>query len=210
MRTTSEKLITDLIEHTRYNMNRVQKLSELSTEALNHRTSENSWSILECIEHLNLYGDYYVPEIDAALHRNNSLPAADYKAGRLGNYFANSMLPKEKLNKMKTFKDKDPIGSSLNKSTLEKFLNQQKRMLELLNRARKVNLEKTKVPISLTKWIKLKLGDTFRFVIYHNERHLVQAYNVLKDSGLKFPDSERTVTHFEEQVSNSKNVRHEI
>ncbi|RXM56703.1 hypothetical protein BOQ60_25350, partial [Chryseobacterium sp. CH1] len=31
-----------------------------------------------------------------------------------------------------------------------------------------IDLEKTKTSISISKLIKLKLGDTFRFVIYHN------------------------------------------
>ena len=45
----------------------------------------------------------------------------------------------------------------------------------LLNQAREVDLTKTKVPISLTRFIKLRLGDTFRFFVYHIERHILQA-----------------------------------
>ena len=40
---------------------------------------------------------------------------------------------------------------------------------------------KTKTAISISKLMKLRLGDTFRFVTAHNERHLLQAENVLKD-----------------------------
>lgn len=89
------------------------------------------------------------------------------------------MLPKEKLNKIKTFKDKNPVGSKLNKSTIERFVLQQKKILNLLSESRKIDLNRTKTAISISRLIKLKIGNTFRVVIYHNERHLVQVENVL-------------------------------
>ena len=180
-------MIADLVERTRTNMNEVQKLKQLSTEKLNWRTGEGSWSILECVEHLNLYGDFCLPEIEKNLHKNNSIPGVNFKSGFLGNFFAQSMLPKQKLNKMKTFKDKDPMGSKLDKGVLDRFLQQQKIMLELLDKGRRVNLEKTKTAISITRFVKLKLGDTFRVVIYHNERHIVQAQKVLEAQKIAFP-----------------------
>ena len=56
---------------------------------------------------------------------------------------------------------------------------QQERMISLLRMARVADLTRTKTAISLTKLLKLRLGDTFRFVIYHVERHILQADNVL-------------------------------
>jgi len=58
---------------------------------------------------------------------------------------------------------------------LTEFIAQQKQMIQLLNDAENVNLNKVKTSISISKFIKLKLGDTFRFVIYHNLRHIEQA-----------------------------------
>ena len=76
---------------------------------------------------------------------------------------------------MKTLKSTNPNGSKLDKGTIKKFINQQKRTLKLLDAARKVSLNKTKASISIAPILKLKLGDTFRVVIYHNERHIAQA-----------------------------------
>ena len=89
------------------------------------------------------------------------------------------MLPREKLNKMKTFKDKNPLGSELDKRTLERFITQQEQLLSLLEKAKNIDLNKTKTAISISKWIELKLGDTFRVVVYHNDRHIVQAKKIL-------------------------------
>jgi hypothetical protein len=176
----SETLIADLIERTRKNLNEAENLKRLSPEELNWKSEPESWSVLECIEHLNLYGDFYLPEIENRINHSQYAATSNFKSGWLGNYFAKSMLPREKLNKMKTFKDKNPLGSQLDKATLERFIHQQKKTLDLLDKARKVSLSRTKTSVSISRWITLKLGDTFRVVIYHKQRHLVQAINVLK------------------------------
>jgi hypothetical protein len=48
-----------------------------------------------------------------------------------------------------------------------------------------VNLRKVKIPISISKIVRLKLGDALLFVVYHNERHMYQALSIL--SHAKFP-----------------------
>lgn len=181
MNIKSIELISDLASRTEKIIEKVELLkSETSTE-LNWKFDADSWSILECIEHLNLYGDFYLPEIESRIQSSKYKPDLYFKSGLLGNYFATSMLPKEKLNKMKTFKDKNPNGSKLERNVIDKFLKQQQKTLELLDFAKNVSLSKTKTAISISKLIKLRLGDTFRVVIYHNQRHLVQIDNCIKN-----------------------------
>ncbi len=181
MKINTNQLIQDLERRTHNNIKVVENYRSISDEKLNYKSSKESWSVLECIEHLNLYGDFYIPEIQNRLKKNTTSSKDVFKSGLLGNYFAKSMLPKEKLNKMKTFADKNPVGSSLSKNVLDRFLEQQQKMLSLLDQSRKVNLNKTKTSISISKLIKLKLGDTFRVVIFHNDRHILQAENILKN-----------------------------
>ncbi|HLU87105.1 MAG TPA: DinB family protein [Taishania sp.] len=180
MKLKNAQLIDELIEITNQNIQQVQAFKELVDSQLNYKINPSSWSILECIEHLNFYGDFYLPEIDKQIKRSKHRHGTEYKPGWLGNYFANSMKPKEKLNKMKTFKEMNPINSKLTTATLDKFLEQQQKLLVLLEESRKIHLGKTKTAISISKMIQLKLGDTLRFFTYHNERHIVQAQKVLK------------------------------
>ena len=148
---------------------------QLSEEELNYRSTENCWSALECIEHLNLYGHFYLPEINRVLKKSDSKTEPVFKSGLLGNYFANSMKPKATLNKMKTFKEMNPIGSDLDKSSIDEFIRQQRSTIDLLSEARQKSLNRIKTSISISRMLKLKLGDTFRFLIFHIERHLDQA-----------------------------------
>ncbi|WP_369047938.1 DinB family protein [Tenacibaculum sp. UWU-22] len=176
----AQNLINELLDLTLKNLKKVEALKELSIKKLNQRQHAKSWSALECIEHLNRYGDFYIPEIKKGIEKSNYKKSNVFISNFLGSYFAKSMLPKEKLNKMKTFKTMNPINSFLDKTVLDKFIHQQEEILELLEKSTNTDLTNIKTPISITKWIKLKLGDTFRVLVYHNVRHIIQAENTLK------------------------------
>jgi hypothetical protein len=174
----AEALIQSFIEQTRQHLNQAAQLSELNIDELNWRENQDSWSVLECLEHLNLYGDYYLPEMEKEIGKAKKMSAPAFSSGMLGGYFAKMMLPKEKLNRMKTFKDKNPIHTHLDKTVIDRFIRQQHRLLELLNRAREVDLSRVRVTTSISRMIRLKLGDTFAFYINHIVRHLRQVERV--------------------------------
>lgn len=174
----SEELIQSLVEQTRQIINQVEKLRNYDLHTLIWKQHATSWSILECLEHLNLYGDFYLPQIESKIKNTRSGPDAEFMPGLLGDYFAKSMLPKEQLNKMKTFSDKNPLNATLDKTVIDKFIHQQIQLLELINQSRNVSLNKVKIKTSISNLLRLKLGDTFRFYINHIIRHLDQINRV--------------------------------
>ncbi len=183
MQIQTNQLINELLTKTSESTDAAKKFQSLSEKELNFKNNENEWSILECIEHLNLYGDYYLVEIEKKmLAQKRNAPSGIFKSGIIGNYFANLMLVKDgQIKKMKSPKDKNPVNSELKITTIDRFLKHQERLESLLDQARYVNLTKTKTAISLTKMIQLRLGDTFRFFVYHIERHILQAKRNLPD-----------------------------
>ncbi|MES2431977.1 MAG: DinB family protein [Bacteroidota bacterium] len=170
----SENLIQASIEQTRQTINEIEKLKNKDLRSLIWKQAPTSWSVLECIEHLNLYGDHYLPEIEKTIKNSKTEVETEFKSGFLGNYFAKSMLPKEKLNKMKTFKDKNPLNANLDITAIDRFIVQQIKLIDLLDRARTVNLNKLKIKTSISPLLKFRLGDTFQFFINHIIRHLKQ------------------------------------
>lgn len=176
----SEHLIATLIQQTNEIIQQVEKLKEKETSFLTWKQNPTSWSVLECLEHLNLYGDFYLLEIESKVISSKSKFETEFKSGILGNYFAKSMLPQDKMKKMNTFKDKKPLNANLDKSVIDKFISQQLLFIDLLNQARNVSLNKTTITTSISKLIKLKLGDTFQFLINHILRHLKQIERVEK------------------------------
>lgn len=180
MQTDNHTLIEELLELTENATRAARDLRNLPEDQLNFKEHAETWSILECIEHLNRYGEFYLPELEkAVLSRKAKKPSPVYKSGLFGNYFANLMKVSDgRMTKMKTFANKNPSGLKLTIITIDRFLKQQELLKSLLNQAREADLTSTKVPISLTKLIKLRLGDTFRFFVYHIERHILQANKV--------------------------------
>lgn len=174
----SEKLIHTLLEHTKNAINQAEMLRNHDLETLSWKENKTSWSALECLEHLNLYGDFYLPHIENKIKISNTKNSLEFKSGILGAYFAKSMLPKDKLNKMKTFKNKNPLNADLDEKVIEKFIQQQFKLLDLINQSRNVSLNTIKIQTSITSLIKLNLGDTFQFLINHNIRHLKQIENI--------------------------------
>ncbi len=182
MKQNQEVLIKDLSIITDEVLLRAQSLLGLSKEEINWKPYPASWSIAECLEHLNRYGDFYLPACRESIEklpkvRNNQKP---FKSGLLGNYFAKLMFPKEGGKTMQSPKDKNPIHSMVSENVLDTFITQQKEIIDILASAGKIDLNKGKTSISISNMIKLKLGDTLRVVIYHNLRHIKQIEKILE------------------------------
>lgn len=166
-------LISELTSITQSNINQAEEMKRYAPEMANWQPGAGRWSALQCLEHLNRYGDFYIPEIEARLSEHSPNPQQNFRPGVLGNYFANSVKPEAK--QMETFKNMNPTHSSVRPDVLNEFLNQQDKMMDLIKRSANYNLQKVKTSISISRFLKLRLGDTLRVVVYHNKRHMLQA-----------------------------------
>ncbi len=116
------------------------------------------------------------------MHLNQSGPNTDFTPGWLGNYFTKLMKPNESntiSKKMKAPKNAIPSAQPNIKVVLEEFIHHQHHLINLLQIAKRANLDYISIPTSLSRFISLKLGDTFRFFIAHEQRHFVQIESVL-------------------------------
>ena len=98
------------------------------------------------------------------------------------------MTPKEDgslSKKMSSPKDHYPVSNFNSPQVIAVFIEQQEKLLQLLEEARNIDLNKASCPISIAKFIKLKLGDTFLFFIAHQYRHVLQAEIALQAAGVE-------------------------
>ncbi|HYE55109.1 MAG TPA: DinB family protein [Chitinophagaceae bacterium] len=179
---STHQLLDDLQSDTRKIILAATELLREDPGVLTRAPEQGKWSIAQVIEHLNSYGRYYLPAIESALNNNSYEPDAVFKPGWLGDYFTRSMLPKngQVLNKMQSPKDHRPHPDIDSKPVIDTFLQQEQLLLDLLERAKHADISRIRIPISLSKLVKLKLGDTFRFLVAHHQRHFVQIDNALK------------------------------
>jgi len=157
----------------------VQQFQNLSDERLNRAGENGGWSIAQNLEHLNMYFDYYIPAVRKALANTApDIDATQFRSGWLGKYFSDSMDYRNQK-KVKAFKDYIPNKQLDSAKVVQTFIENEEAFLKLVREASSYNLTKIRVAISLTKWISMRLGDVFQFVILHNERHIVQAQSRL-------------------------------
>ncbi len=141
------------------------------------------WSVAQVLEHLNSYGCYYLPQIEKSLSGSSSFVMEWFRPGWLGNYFTKIMRPGKdgKIgNKMKAPKNHTPVLTLDINNVLHTFMEQQHRLLNLLEDAKGKDIGNIRTPISISRFFRLKTGDTFRFLIAHEQRHFVQISNTLE------------------------------
>ena len=176
----SSKLLENLMEQIREIILQAEHLKKMPLEALEKKPSKEKWSVAQILEHLNIYCRYYLNEIENKLHHNQTTATTNFSPGWLGNYFTRLMQPENSgliKKKMKSPSNAQPASAPAAKEMLDEFIRHQYRLLNLLQIARQHDLNKNRIPISINKWITLKLGDTFRFVTAHQQRHFIQIHN---------------------------------
>jgi hypothetical protein len=177
MKAVNKQVLLDMLEKSveGHIAGVVRDLQNRSPEFLNCPASDGGWSIAQCLDHLNSYGDYYLPQIEKALNSAGVVaPDQDFTSSWLGSYFTAMMNPETGKKKYKAFKGHIPASELNAAEVIAEFIRQQEKLLLYLRKAAGKDLNR-KLPISISRLIRLKLGDVFQFFIAHNERHMQQA-----------------------------------
>lgn len=180
-RYNSLALLEELQADVRQLILAANKLKAEDPGLLHEQPAPGKWNVVQVLEHLNSYGRFYIPAIGISLKKDK--PAREiYKPGFIGDYFTKLMRPSEKGTvqyKMKAPRDHRPAPHLDHQPVLQTFLDQQQSFLDLLEKAKTRDIGRLRTPITLSRFIRLKTGDTFRFLIAHEQRHFVQIRNTL-------------------------------
>lgn len=189
---TTLELIQELKSITQENVDFIKKkFSHLNDEQKNWKKDADSWSINEVFAHLNEYSLYYHQAFSSKIaHTRFRDPKDAFISSPLGRSAWKSMKLGNAKNVKRKFKAQKSYNPSIHpehvkENTIEQFNQYQIELLSIIDSAQTVNLRKVKIPISISKIVRLKLGDALLFVVYHNERHMYQALSIL--SHAKFP-----------------------
>lgn len=162
-----------------------QDWAHLSNEQWQWKPVPDTWSMTECLEHLNIYARFYHKEIARIIHQapaTHTQATTQVKSSWFGKFSINSVKPGADgmpVKKVKTMKKFQPvIVHAQPQAVYEELLQHQHTLLNLLSEASHLNLNKLKVKTSLHPLIKLRLGDCFHFITAHNQRHIAQAKRV--------------------------------
>jgi hypothetical protein len=154
-----------------------REFESLPEAELNWREHPKKWSILDCLEHLNRYSNYYHTEIRKAIARGKQSSTKidrEVKSTWMGRKFIAMMHP-DNTAKQKTFARMNPIKGTLRKEVIYKFLRNQQELADILEDASNVDLNKVSISVEFFKILRMNLGDALQFVVVHEQRHIKQA-----------------------------------
>ena len=157
-----------------------QRLRPLTSEQLNRRPGYDEWSAAQCLEHLNLVGGYFLPQLKTRLHlaqAKGSQASARTRSGWLGRYVTRSASQHHGLGDslLRLPRQYAPTGTRLTGTVVEAFNRQLDELLRLLLLARQVDAGAVRIPNPLYPWLRLRLTDVLEALITHAQRYVKQA-----------------------------------
>jgi hypothetical protein len=161
------------------------EFAHLRKDQLDWQPNEKSWSISQCLAHLNAYYRYYIPVFRGKISNTRFKDPQDFfSSSPLGIAVSSSvMLGKVKnvKRKLKSTKEYNPlINTTLSlDNVIQEYAVHVQEFKAVLKESAVINLRKTKCPLSLRPVVKLNMGDAFIFTAYHNERHIEQMKRIL-------------------------------
>lgn len=140
-----------------------------------------SWSIGECLDHLRVTGEQYYPRLDEAIERARGGDASRaYKPRFMGRLFVKFAGP-DGSRRVKAPKAFAPTAGSGGAASVQAFLDQQARLLELIERARECDLNRGRFGSPVTRLLRFSVGEGLELMVRHQQRHLNQAQRVRKE-----------------------------
>ncbi len=155
----------------------------LSNEQLNWRPTAGAWSIGQCLEHLCITNEQYLPAIEERLAGQAKGNTDEISPGWFGRWFIASFAePSGKMKKAKAPKKIAP-AARVDGRVLERFLSGNEEVRELVARASEYDVNRIRFKNPFIPLIWFTVGTGLVIVTRHQHRHLLQAERVKAAEG---------------------------
>jgi hypothetical protein len=161
----------------------------LSEAQLNWKPEGENWTVGQCLDHLLLSGDPYLPKMEtaiAAAKQSGLTPRSEFKHSFMGGMIIRLVGPESKA-KVPVPPPFEPDAGRISRDVVHRFIEQQKAIQALIKKVAEVDLQKVSVRSPVQKMLKLSLADTLQVLSSHGQRHVQQALRVKRAPG--FPPS---------------------
>lgn len=159
---------------------------DLTTEQLNWKPSEKSWSVAQCLDHLITINSLYFSlfeKMRSSDIESTFLEKHSPLSGFFGRYLINAMRP-ENPKKMKTSKKAYPSASDIDSGIVLRFEDHQRELEGHISRI-SPEIELSRIVTSpLASVVTYSLDDCLTMLIVHERRHILQAKRVMNNLGI--------------------------
>jgi hypothetical protein len=153
---------------------------DLDDERLNWRPDERSWSVAQCLDHLNVANRAYAVPMREALEkaRRKGVPRkGPIQPGLLERWFIASLEPPPKR-RLPAPKKIVPAALKARDEVMADWRRIQAEVRDLLREAAGTDLNRTRFVNPFVPLIRFSVGTGFRVIAAHERRHLWQAGRV--------------------------------
>lgn len=175
------RAVSDSLESAQ---SRLRRLSDkVSDGDWSKRPGPNRWSAAECVEHLNLTSQAYVPLLRDALARAKKIggaPRKHYRRDPLGWFLSTMIGPRRRFGKfrmmrMPTTPTFVPKAGRSRSEILSDFVRLQAELAALIRSGDQLPLDKVKIVSPFGGRMKYSAYSAFVIVARHQHRHIEQA-----------------------------------
>ena len=150
--------------------------ASLTPAQLNWKPSPGSWSIGQCLEHLALATELYVPPIGAALDRAAAGTADEITPGAPSRWFIRNFIAPSPM-KAKA-PGKIAPGSNVDAAIVDRYLAAHHTARELVVRAANYDVNRIRFQNPFVPVLRFTVGTGLEIISKHAMRHLQQAERV--------------------------------
>jgi hypothetical protein len=177
-----QELITQLLDRTEILKASTLTFLRLTDEQLQHSPGPGQWSIVEIFGHLDLCMDFYSREILSRITLAPDNPSDLYRSSLLGDWVYEKIMPRPDGTVFK-FKARRSLcaGSEQQdgKEAIRVFQRHCDALDDILRHVATKDLRRITIPFYFPALFRLRLGDVLRYLVAHDERHLLQAQRVM-------------------------------
>lgn len=150
----------------------------LTSEQLNWRPAPGVWSIGQCLQHLCMTNEFYVPAIAVSLAGKPASPVQEITLGWFGRWFIRNFIePSPQTRRARAPKMIDP-GSRVESSVVGRFLQSNQAVRELIRQSGDFDVNRIRFRNPFFPLLRFTVGTGFEIVPKHDRRHLLQAERV--------------------------------
>ena len=154
----------------------------LSREQLNWGPAPGAWGIGQCLDHLRIANELYLPAIAKALDGSEQSPAQEAKLSLFMRWFIRNYIGPEMRTRAKSPTKAQP-AAAVEVSVVDAFLRSNKLAREVISRASAYDVNRIRFTNPFVPIFRFTVGAGLEIVSQHECRHLLQAERVRESGG---------------------------
>lgn len=156
----------------------------LNLEQLNWQPGPGAWSVCQCLEHLCITNEVYLPAISGSMEGKPIFAVQEITPGWFAQWFIDNYVEPSPQSKRARAPKKVVPGERVEPSVLDRFLRSNQAARQLLRHARHYDVNRVRFRNPFVPVLRFTVGTGFEIVSRHERRHLLQAERAKQSMGL--------------------------